>query len=157
MTNYPTKTNYALSLLITLCLFSPKFTAAQLQDDDLKNVMESRNFAFTVTHESGGDFALGNYYLHVVNDSLSVALPYSGRSYQAAYTVDDNGINLHTKEFTYKETPTKKGGYDIKIMFKNAGTTTSFSLRVNKKGIAMLTADCINREAQVYTGVVQNL
>jgi len=157
MTDFPTKTNYALSLLITLCFLSPKFTAAQLQDDDLKNVMESRNYAFTVTHESGGDFALGNYYLHVVNDSLSVALPYSGRSDQAAYTVDDNGINLQTKQFTYKETPTKKGGYDIRIMIKIAGTATTFSLHVNKKGIAMLTADRINREAQIYTGVVQNL
>lgn len=88
---------------------------------------------------------------------MSTVLPYSGRSNTAAYTIDENGINMRTKSFTYQETPTKKGGYNIKILLKNDRTANSFSLRVNKNGVAMLTADCINRDSEVYTGVIQSL
>jgi|GEM_PF-3154096 len=157
MNTYTSRTTFVVSLLIILCVFTTKFAEAQLQGDQLKNAIESRNFAFTVTHESGGDFALGNYYLHLINDSLSTVLPYSGRSNTAAYTIDENGINMRTKSFTYQETPTKKGGYNIKILLNNDRTANSFTLRVKKNGVAMLTADCINRDSEVYTGVIQVL
>ncbi len=148
---------YVASLLVILCSLPTKFAFAQLTGDGLDSSVVSKNFAFTVLHESGGDFALGNYYFHLSNDSLSVALPYSGRSNSAAYTMDDNGINVHTKDFTYQVTPGKKGGYNIKIMLNNDRNTRSFSLRVNKKGFATLTVDCMNRETPVFTGVIQNL
>lgn len=144
-------------LFIILSIFTSKFSEAQVQGDELKNAIESRNFAFTVTHESGGDFALGYYYLHVINDSLSVTLPYSGRSRSAAYTMDENAINMHTKDFTYRESPTKKGGYNIKFVLKNDRTTSSFLLRINKNGVASLSADGINRDSEVYSGVIQVL
>lgn len=157
MNTYTSRTTYVVSLLIILCIFTTKFTEAQVQGDELKNAIESRNFAFTVTHESGGDFARGNYYLHVINDSLSAGLPYSGRSRRADYTNDNNGIDVRTKDFTYQETPTKNGGYNIKISLNNDKTTSSFSLRVNKRGYATLSADCINRDSEVYSGVIQIL
>ncbi|HVZ95938.1 MAG TPA: DUF4251 domain-containing protein [Chitinophagaceae bacterium] len=154
---YTTRIFYVASLLITLCSLPTKFTFGQLTGNDLDNAIASKNFAFTVLHESGGDYALGNYYFHIVNDSLSVALPYSGKSGTAAYTIDDNGINIHTKDFTYQSTSGKKGGYTIKILLSNDRNTRSFSLRINKKGFATLTADCMNREAPVFSGAIQNL
>jgi len=157
MNIHASRNTYVTVLLTIISLFTVKFAMAQLEGDQLKDVIDSKNFSFTVTHESGGDFALGNYYLHIVNDSLSVMLPYSGRSGTASYTVDDNGINIHTKDFTYQATLLKNLNYTIRIALNNDRSTKSFSLQVNKKGIAMLVANSINRENSVYTGVIQSL
>lgn len=155
-TSFPARTIIFLCLIF--CLFLSKYSHAQLQGDDLKNAIESGKFSFVVTHESGGDFALGsNYYLHVVKDSIYAVLPFSGRSNTASYTMSDNGINVNTKKFTYDETTTKKGGYIVKIALKDDRVTSSFSLHVNKNGMATLAAACYNRDGQVYTGGIMPL
>ena len=147
-----------VSLSLIFCLFLSKYCNAQLKGDDLKSAIESGKFSFVVTHESGGDFALGsNYYLKVIQDSISAALPFSGRSNTASYTMSENGINVNTKKFTYDETATKKGGYFIKIVLKNDRVTNSFSLRVNKNGMATLAAESYNRDSQVYSGGIMPL
>ena len=95
--------------------------------------------------------------MHIANDSLNAVLPYSGRSNAGAYSTDDNGINIHTKDFTYQANLLKNGNYNIKITLKNNRLTSSFSLQVNKKGTATLVANGINRENSNYTGVIQSL
>ncbi len=157
MNIYTLPKTFIAALFTIVSLFSVKCATAQLEGDELKNAIDAKNFSFIVTHESGGNFAIGNYYLHVVNDSLSAVLPFSGQSNSAAYTTDDNGINIHTKNFTYKPTISKKGKYVIDITLKNDRVTRSFSLQVNKNGVAMLVANCINRDNAIYTGVIQDL
>ncbi len=127
------------------------------QNNDLKTILDAKSYSFTVTHETNGDVALGNYYFHLVNDSISVALPYHGNSGTAAYTMDDNGINVHTKSFSYELTPLKNGGYYIKINLNNDRLTRSFSLKVNKKGSALLTVESINRDPVSFTGVINSI
>ena len=140
---------------VIMCLLLSKQSLAQ--DKDVKSIIDSKNYAFRVTHESGGDFALGNYYFYLINDSVSVALPYHGHSGAAAYTMDDNGINTHTKDFTYQCRAAKNGAFTIKINLNNDRLTRSFSIRVNKKGNAVLTVDSINRDAVSFNGVVDGL
>lgn len=139
-----------LSLAITQLI-------AQSQTEDLKTILESKNYSFTVTHETGGDVALGNYYFNVLNDSVSVTLPYHGNSGTAAYTMDDNGINVHTKAFSYKSVPLKNGGYYIKINLNNDRLTRSFSLKIDKKGYTLLTVDSINRDPVSFSGVISGI
>lgn len=150
--------NLVLFFIIAFCTFADQTSFAQsTEGNDLRTVIGSKNYAFTVTHETSGDVALGNYYFHLVDDSISVALPYHGNSGTAAYTMDDNGINVHTKSFSYELTPLKNGGYYIKINLNNDRLTRSFSLKVNKKGYALLTVESINRDPVSFSGVINNI
>lgn len=145
-----------LFIIASFCVLPAKKSAAQT-GNDLKTVIESKNYAFQVTHETGGDIALGNYYFYLMNDSISVTLPYHGNSGTAAYTMDDNGINVHTKSFSYKSTPLKNGGYFIKITLNNDRRTRSFSLKVDKKGYALLTVEGINRDPVSFSGILNSI
>ena len=148
----------ALAFIVMLCTFSAKKTIAQsMQNENLKTTIESKNYGFSVTHDTNGNFATGNYYFNLLTDSLSVTLPYHGNSGTAAYTMDQNGINVHTKDFTYKSTPLKNGGYYIKIYLTGDRITRSLSLRVNKKGYALLTVESINRDPVSFSGVITNI
>lgn len=151
------KFNWMLFFIIIPCILLVKKSIAQSQNENLKTIIESKNYSFTVTHETGGDVALGNYYFNLINDSVSVALPYHGNSGTAAYTMDDNGINIHTKSFSYKETPLKNGGYYIKINISNDRLTRSLALKVDKKGYASLTVESINRDPVSFSGVINNI
>jgi len=156
MKKYP---QFALTLFLTVTFFAlpSKKIAAQLMQEHLKTLIESKNYGFIVTHETSGDVVLGNYYFHLENDSLSVTLPYHGNSGTAAYTMDDNGINVHTKDFSYNLTSLKNGGYYIKISLNGDRITRSFSLRINKKGYAFLTVESINRDPVSFSGVINNI
>lgn len=151
--------NCAFLFLATAIVFSlmPRNVHAQSKDSALISLIESKTYSFVVTHESGGDFAIGTYFLSVINDSVSAALPYHGNSGVAAYSMDDNGINVHTRAFSYNETPTKKGGYVIKIKLKNDRLTSDFTLRISKKGYAVLAVDSYNRDAITFDGVINAL
>ena len=146
-----------LFFTIIFCTLPAKKSSAQLTQDDLKTIIESKSYGFTVTHETGGNIMLGNYYFHLVNDSLSTSLPYHGNSGVAAYTIDDNGINVHTKDFSYQLTSLKNGGYFIKIKLNGDRITRSFSLHVNKKGYATLTVESVNRDPVSFNGVVNGI
>jgi hypothetical protein len=150
---------FTLMLFFTAVFFvlPSKKSVAQLTPENLKALIESKNYGFTVTHDTNGDFTSGNYYFHLMNDSLSTALPYHGNSGTAAYTVNDNGINIHTKDFSYQLKPLKNGGYFIKINLNNDRITRSFSLRVNKKGYTLLTVESINRDPVSFSGIINGI
>ena len=110
-----------LPLLSIICLQS--IAQSGNANAQLKTMLDSKKFRFlatSATSQRGKTVQLtSEYFLKLNGDSLSVDLPYYGRSYSSDYGSTDLSIQFDTYQFTYDVDSTKKGGWNISIIPKN--------------------------------------
>jgi hypothetical protein len=102
----------------------------------------------------GGAISLsGNTYDLVVNaDSIVSYLPYYGRAYRASFDSEENGHKFTSKNFTYKKTKRKKGGWDIAIATKDVKDNVRMTLTVSENGYATLNVISNDKQSISYNG-----
>jgi hypothetical protein len=151
-----------MPLLMLVCLQSIAQTSTeqkkQDQYTDLKNQIDAKQFRFhaqSATSMKGMTRQLtSEYYLKLYKDSLSVDLPYYGRSFTASYPPTDLSIEFKTSEFSYQADTLKKGGWNISIVPKNQSNASKISLSITTSGYCTLRVSSNTREPISYYGTI---
>jgi len=151
-----------LTLLMFICLQGFSQSAAEQKKQDqynqLKNQIDSRKFRFhalSATSMKGRTRQLtSDYFLKLNIDSLSVDLPYYGRSFTANYPPTDLSIEFKTIQFSYKSDTLKKGGWDITIVPKNESNANKINLSITTSGYCTVRVSSNSREPISYYGTI---
>ncbi|HEY4967294.1 MAG TPA: DUF4251 domain-containing protein [Puia sp.] len=147
------------ALLTCMCLPSSAQSADDQKKQDLKSIIQSRTYSFiaqSATTQRGKTFQLTyGYDLKLMNDSLSVYLPYYGRAYNTGYqTNSDNGIQFNSHDFTYSADTIKKGGWDITIKPKGVKVSTIY-LSISSNGYSIVRINSNDRDPISFYGIVK--
>ena len=148
---------YKIVLFILSVLLSFNLIFAQNnKEQDIRKLIQSREFTFMAeqmlpTGGIGRNIVTENYDLRLLNDSISVLLPYIGRAFTAAYGSSEGGVRLNTKNFDYKVKNRKKGGWNITIK-PGRSDIREMNLIVSETGFATLNVISNNRQSISYTG-----
>jgi hypothetical protein len=125
----------------------------------VEQLINSQHYIFipnTVLPSRGTSKALtSEYQLKIKKDTLDASLPYFGRAYTASISVTENPLDFKTTDFKYTMTESKKGGWDISIIPKNAGDARQLTLSVSQDGYASLQIICNNRDPISFNGYIQ--
>lgn len=162
------------NLLIIVLLFSGLPSKAQTTQETTTKIVEAKNYVFVASsanplnaadinnvmsrmpgYTGGGNINLtgSSYNLTVTPDSLVSYLPYYGRSYTPKIgDPNDSGIKFKSKDFTYKSTPNKKGGWLILINPKDVKDNYNLTLSITKAGRATLSITSNSQQAISYEG-----
>jgi hypothetical protein len=95
------------------------------------------------------------YELKIKRDTLDASLPYFGRAYTASIGSTERPLEFKTTDFKYSLTESKKGGWNIAIIPKNAGDAHQLTLSVSQDGYASLQIICNNRDPISFNGYIQ--
>ena len=151
-----------LPILMLICLQGFSQSAAEQKKQDqynqLKSQIESRKFRFhalSATSMKGVTRQLtSDYFLKLNKDSLSVDLPYFGRSFTTNYPPTDLSIEFKSTQFSYKSDTLKKGGWDITIVPKNESNASKISLSITTSGYCTVRVSNNSREPISYYGTI---
>lgn len=151
-----------LPLVMLVCLqgFSQSNAEQKKQDqyNQLKSEIESRQFRFhalSATSMKGMTRQLtSEYFLKMNKDSLSVDLPYFGRSFTTSYPPTDLSISFKSTQFSYKSDTLKKGGWDITIVPKNQSNASKINLSITTSGYCTVRISSNSREPISYYGTI---
>jgi|SRR5579863_206889 len=151
-----------LPLLMLICLQSFSQSDAEQKKQDqynhLKSQIDSRKFRFhalSATSMKGMTRQLtGDYFLKLNQDSLSVALPYYGRSFTADYPPTDITTEFNSTQFSYKSDTPKKGGWNITIIPKNEPNASKIDLSITTSGYCTVRISSNSREPISYYGTI---
>ena len=151
-----------LPILMLICLQGFSQSAAEQKKQDqynqLKSQIESRKFRFhalSATSMKGVTRQLtSDYFLKLNKDSLSVDLPYFGRSFTTNYPPTDLSIEFKSTQFSYKSDTLKKGGWDITIVPKNESNASKISLSITTSGYCTVRVSNNTREPISYYGTI---
>jgi hypothetical protein len=149
-------------LLILMCLqgFSQSEAEQKKQDqfNQLKSQVDAKKFRFhalSATSMKGMTRQLtSDYFLKLNKDSLSVALPYYGRSYTSNYPPTDITTEFKTTQFSYTSDILKKGGWEITIVPKNQPNASQISLSITTSGYCTVRVSSNSREPISYYGTI---
>jgi len=125
-------------------------SAIPMSNMDISRVLASMPGAM-----GGGMINLsGNQYdFKVTKDSVVAYLPYYGRAFNAPLDPNEGGIKLTSKDFSYKESVGKKGGYTIQISTNDIRKENfRFTLSVSTNGYATLIASGNNKQPITFNG-----
>jgi hypothetical protein len=126
-----------------------------------KNLIESKKYIFEATSarsSSGRNVQLTpGYSIKLINDSLSVDLPYYGRAYTSSYPGSDLSIVFNTTQFGYVTDSTKKQGWEITISPKNQSKADKIYLSVSSDGYCSVRVSCSSRQPISYYGNIYPL
>ena len=160
------KSNHFFVLLTAflLALFAlPGSSAAQKNKDSvitagIAALVANQDYTFkpqTVTPLSGRLRQLtSEYSLQVSKDAIVSQLPYFGRAYSAPIGSSDAGIQFTSKDFEYKITNKKKGGWDVNIKFKDTQDAKQMQLSIFDNGTASLQVISNNRQSISFSGYI---
>jgi hypothetical protein len=160
---------------IGLLAFTLATLSAAAQTDKLTTtrIVEEKNYVFVATNAipmnsieinnvmskmagvaNGGNISLtgANYEIKVSPDSLISYLPFYGRAYTATMNNDDSGFRFTTKDFTYKTTKRKKGGWEIEMVTKDVKDNVRMSLSISENGYGTLNVFSNNKQSISYNG-----
>ena len=130
----------------------------QDQYSHLKSQIDSTKFHFhalSATSMKGITRQLtSEYFLKMNKDSLSVELPYYGRSFTTNYPPTDLTIEFKTTQFSYKSDTLKKGGWDIVIVPKNQSNASKINLTITISGYCTVRVSSNSREPISYYGTI---
>ncbi|QNK62544.1 DUF4251 domain-containing protein [Pedobacter sp. PAMC26386] len=163
------------NFLILALLFSGLQLKAQTKQETTAKIIDAKNYVFAAASASplnssdinnimskmpgftggGGTINLNssNYDLSVTPDSLVSYLPYYGRSFTPKIgDPNDSGIKFKSKDFTYKSTKTKKGGWLIQMNPKDVRDNYNLTLSVTKGGSASLTITSNSQQSITFDG-----
>lgn len=130
-------------------------SATPLANNEVNQVLRSFPGA-----QGGGTINLSGaqYDLVVKPDSLIAYLPYYGRSFSAPYNPSEGGIKFTSKDFTYKETKNKKGGYTINIRTNDLKIENfQLVLNISQNGYATLMAYSNNKQTINFNGYLDEV
>ena len=153
---------FLLPLLTLICLQSFAQSGAEQKKQDqfaqLKSQIDSRKFRFhalSATSMKGMTRQLtSDYFVKLNKDSLSVDLPYYGRSFTTNYPPTDLSTEFKTTQFSYKSDTLKKGGWDITIVPKNQSNASKISLSITTSGYCTVRVNSNSREPISYYGTI---
>lgn len=94
------------------------------------------------------------YEMTVMNDSISVYLPYMGRSYTPAIDPSEIAIDMNTKDFSYDMETSKRDGWDITIKPKNNRNVSVMNLHISSSGYADMQVNSNIRQSVSYSGYI---
>lgn len=121
--------------------------------------IESRNYDFVAQMAlpmSGNTRQLTSEYdVQVSKDTINSYLPYFGRAYSASLDPNDAGIKFISKDFIYKTTTRKKGGWDIQIKLKDVKEVQQLSFSISEEGYASLQITQTNRQPISFNGYIR--
>ncbi len=151
-----------LPLLMLICLqgFSQSDAEQKKQDEfnQLKRQMDAGKFRFhaqSATSMKGMTRQLtSEYFLKLNKDSLSVDLPYYGRSFTTNYPPTDLTTEFKTTQFSYKSDTLKKGGWEITIVPKNQANASKINLSITTSGYCTVRVSSNSREPISYYGTI---
>jgi hypothetical protein len=147
--------------------------AAQTDKATTQKIVDAKNYIFVATSAmpmnstdinnilsrmpgavNAGNISLtgANYDLVVAPDSVVSYLPYYGRAYTAPIGIDDNGYRFTAKDFTYKTSKRKKGGWEIEIATKDVKNNVRMNLSISESGYGTLSVISNNKQSISYSG-----
>jgi hypothetical protein len=122
-------------------------------------VVDSQHYVFepqTALPTTGGSRSLSyGYQLLVSKNKIESYLPYFGRAYTADYGSTQSPLEFNSTDFTYTLTDRKKGGWDIKIEYKDTKDGVKMMLTVFDSGSASLQVMSNNRQPISFNGYVE--
>ncbi len=95
-----------------------------------------------------------DFDLRVAKDSILSYLPYFGRAYTAPIDPSKGGLQFKSKDFEYKVSEAKKGGWNIQIKPKDVNDVQSLQLNIYESGYAYLQVLSVNRQPIAFNGYV---
>jgi hypothetical protein len=163
------------SLLLIFCLALMTISCGSqtyLDPTTLSSVVEKKEFDFNATKAFPTNYDVinvmnsmpGSTGTRILNldpgngfnlkkDLFSVALPYFGRAFNVnPGDVNNGGIRFESKEFTVKQSATKKGNPLFTITPKDQKENYVFTLEVFKNGSAFLSVSSNNRQPISFDG-----
>ena len=130
------------------------------EKNDVGKLLESKNYVFiaqTAFPARGSSVSVtgGNYELKMINDSLSVYLPFYGRMNDISGGRTSGPIEFHSKEYS-SGLEKKKSRWEVTIT-PHQNPVRSMVLSVSHNGFADLQVISSNRDNMNYHGTVQAL
>ena len=147
--------------LFLICLNGQAQSGNDQKSPDFKSIVESKKYAFLVqsaTTKKGKTVHLTpGYGMILMNDSISVHLPYYGRAYNTGYSsTDDSGIQFNSHDFTYSSDSTKKNRWEITIRPKGVKVSVMY-LSISSNGYCTIRINSSDRDAISYYGTIEGL
>ncbi|SEA21201.1 DUF4251 domain-containing protein [Pedobacter hartonius] len=164
------------NIFLFALLFSVVKLSAQTDKATTARIIAAQNYVFVATtayplnaadinkimsrlpgYNGGGNINLtgSSYDLSVTTDSLVAYLPYYGRSYTPKYgSIDENGIKFKSKDFNYKSSARKKGGWNITMTPKDIKDNYSLTLLITTSGYGTLTVNSNNQQSITFNGYI---
>lgn len=140
---------------------SIKVQKKQEKLDAVKRMVNNQNYVFKaqMAMPLGWRTIQLNYDYNVVvsKDSIDSYLPYYGRAYVAPMNPTDpaeTGIQFKSKNFDYKDNPSKKSGWEVTIVPHDVKETRSFILDISETGYATLSVTSNNRQSISFDGYI---
>lgn len=159
----------------SLLFFVSCSSQSGLSSDQIDGLLQTKNFSFNAQRvqpldasvnqvmanlPGGGAARLYNlsygYGIDLKDDSLSVNLPYFGRTYRPNFADRDGGIKLETKAFEYSVTPAKRG-YRVVITPSNRQEIQNIYMDISSNGSTSVSLDLTNKTAISYTGYISSV
>ncbi len=124
----------------------------------VESMINSKHYVFIASSMSptgGKTRQLTSYYdVKVKGDTIVSYLPYFGRAYTAPINSSGGGIDFTSTSFDYIITPRKKGGWDIKIKFKDQSDVREMDFTVYDNGRADVFVTSNSRQSVSFSGMV---
>jgi len=95
-----------------------------------------------------------DYDLKVSKEQIVAYLPYFGRAYSAPLDPSKGGIQFTSKDFDYKLTERKKGGWNVSIKTKDIAEAQDMELTIFSDGNASLQVNSTNRQSISFNGYI---
>ena len=152
----PIITAALLLFLLPLAITAQKKDSVQAAS--IKSMVENQRYIFkaqTVTPMAGRFRQLTpEYDLQVSKEKIVASLPYFGRSYSAPIDPSRGGIQFTSKDFDYKLTERKKGGWNVSINTKDLQESQQMQLTIFNDGTASLQVNSTNRQSISFNGYI---
>ena len=124
----------------------------------IRNIVDSQNYVFKAQSAmplSGPVRQLSSEYdCKVTKATITCYLPYFGRAYSAPIGSTQGGIQFTSKDFEYKATARKKGGWDIRIKPKDYRDVQQIYINISENGYGTLQVTSTNRQSISFNGYI---
>jgi Domain of unknown function (DUF4251) len=155
------------NLLLSAVMITGLTSAAQTSSDQkkqdqyarLKGMIEARKYkihANSATSMKGNTIQLtSDYFLKINSDTLTVDLPYYGRSYTTDYPSTNLSVQFKTTNFSYAADSAKKGGWNINIIPKDQAKASKIYMSISSSGYCTIQISSNQRQAISYYGIIK--
>jgi Domain of unknown function (DUF4251) len=160
-----TRQNIPLKVLLVFLLASCNLLMADAQSSQpsekqilTRSLVDSQNYVFVAQSAipmSGRARTLTSQYdLKITQHSIVSYLPYFGRSDMPPIDPSQGGIQFTSKDFDYKLTEKKKGGWNIDIKPKDYRDVPRMFLTISTDGYASLQVTSNTRQSISFNGYI---
>jgi hypothetical protein len=95
-----------------------------------------------------------DYDLKVSRKALESYLPYFGRAYEAPIDPSEGGIKFVSKDFDYKASEKKKGGWEILIKPRDTRDIQQLQFNISENGNAVLQVSLNSKQPITFNGYI---